>query len=157
MKVSIRIPVPAGNVQFVIVPMELMKSRSGSSALTRTWMECPCGASGVPGGSLLLIPLACSLFGIGNDIAMQCVAIGLIIGVIQDSCETALNSSSDVLFTAVADYAQKIKRGITVFPGKNATYEEPPVVGAFAGEPAAGVAVEGAVANVDAVEPTQGR
>ena len=86
-----------------------------------------CGASGVPGGSLLLIPLACSLFGIGNDVAMHCVAIGLIIGVIQDSCETALNSSSDVLFTAVADYAQKIKRGITVFPGKNATYEEPPV------------------------------
>lgn len=82
-----------------------------------------CGASGVPGGSLLLIPLACSLFGIGNDIAMQCVAIGLIIGVIQDSCETALNSSSDVLFTAVADYAQKIKAGIDVKPGKDAAYE----------------------------------
>ena len=82
-----------------------------------------CGASGVPGGSLLLIPLACSLFGINNDIAMQCVAIGLIIGVIQDSCETALNSSSDVLFTACADYAQKIRKGIEVFPGKNATYE----------------------------------
>ncbi len=83
-----------------------------------------CGASGVPGGSLLLIPLACSLFGISNDIAMQCVAIGLIIGVIQDSCETALNSSSDVLFTAVADYAQKIKAGIQVKPGKDAVYEE---------------------------------
>lgn len=82
-----------------------------------------CGASGVPGGSLLLIPLACSLFGIGNDIAMQCVAIGLIIGVIQDSCETALNSSSDVLFTAVADYAQKIKAGVDVKPGKDAAYE----------------------------------
>lgn len=63
-----------------------------------------CGASGVAGGSLLLIPLACSLFGIGNDIAMQVVAIGFIIGVIQDSCETALNSSSDVLFTATAEY-----------------------------------------------------
>ena len=63
-----------------------------------------CGASGVAGGSLLLIPLACSLFGIGNDVAMQVVAIGLIIGVIQDSCETALNSSSDVLFTAAAEY-----------------------------------------------------
>lgn len=63
-----------------------------------------CGASGVAGGSLLLIPLACSLFGISNDIAMQVVGIGFIIGVIQDSCETALNSSSDVLFTASAEY-----------------------------------------------------
>ena len=62
-----------------------------------------CGASGVAGGSLLLIPLACSLFGISNDIAMQVVGIGFIIGVIQDSCETALNSSSDVLFTAAAE------------------------------------------------------
>lgn len=79
-----------------------------------------CGASGVAGGSLLLIPLACSLFGISNDIAMQVVAVGLIIGVIQDSCETALNSSSDVLFTATAEYRHRIKRGIEVFPGKNA-------------------------------------
>ena len=70
-----------------------------------------CGASGVAGGSLLLIPLACSLFGISNDIAMQVVAIGFIIGVIQDSCETALNSSSDVLFTATAEYRQWIKAG----------------------------------------------
>ena len=62
-----------------------------------------CGASGVAGGSLLLIPLACSLFGISNDIAMQMVGVGFIIGVIQDSCETALNSSTDVLFTAVAE------------------------------------------------------
>lgn len=62
-----------------------------------------CGASGVAGGSLMLIPLACSLFGIGNDVAMQMVAIGFIIGVIQDSCETALNSSSDVLFTATSE------------------------------------------------------
>lgn len=62
-----------------------------------------CGASGVAGGSLLLIPLACSLFNISNDIAMQVVAIGMIIGVVQDSCETALNSSTDVLFTAAAD------------------------------------------------------
>lgn len=68
-----------------------------------------CGASGVAGGSLLLIPLACSLFGIPNDIAMQVVGVGFIIGVIQDSCETALNSSTDVLFTAVSDYAQKKK------------------------------------------------
>lgn len=59
-----------------------------------------CGASGVAGGSLLLIPLACSLFGISNDIAMQVVAVGFIIGVLQDSAETALNSSTDVLFTA---------------------------------------------------------
>ena len=62
-----------------------------------------CGASGVAGGSLLLIPVACSLFGISNDLAMQVVSVGFIIGVIQDSCETALNSSTDVLFTAVAE------------------------------------------------------
>ena len=61
-----------------------------------------CGASGVAGGSLLLIPLACSLFGIDNDVAMQVVAAGFIIGVIQDSAETALNSSTDVIFTAAA-------------------------------------------------------
>ncbi|CAK7053912.1 MAG: Serine/threonine transporter SstT [Paraeggerthella hongkongensis] len=70
-----------------------------------------CGASGVAGGSLLLIPLACSLFGISNDIAMQVVGIGFIIGVVQDSCETALNSSSDVLFTATAEYRQWRKQG----------------------------------------------
>lgn len=62
-----------------------------------------CGASGVPGGSLLLIPLACSLFNIPNDVAMKVVAVGFIISVIQDSAETALNSSTDVLFTAAAD------------------------------------------------------
>lgn len=61
---------------------------------------CACGASGVAGGSLLLIPLACSLFGISNDLAMQVVGVGFIIGVVQDSAETALNSSTDVLFTA---------------------------------------------------------
>ncbi|MDC7716901.1 serine/threonine transporter SstT [Vogesella sp. DC21W] len=61
-----------------------------------------CGASGVAGGSLLLIPMACSLFGISNDVAMQVVAVGFIIGVVQDSAETALNSSTDVLFTAAA-------------------------------------------------------
>ena len=65
-----------------------------------------CGASGVAGGSLLLIPLACSLFGIGNDVAMQVVAIGFIIGIVQDSAETALNSSTDVLFTAAACMAR---------------------------------------------------
>jgi serine/threonine transporter len=62
-----------------------------------------CGASGVAGGSLLLIPLACSLFGVPNEVAMQVVAVGFIIGVIQDSAETGLNSSTDVLFTAAAD------------------------------------------------------
>lgn len=62
-----------------------------------------CGASGVAGGSLLLIPVACSLFGISNDLAMQVVSVGFVISVIQDSCETALNSSTDVLFTAVAE------------------------------------------------------
>lgn len=79
-----------------------------------------CGASGVAGGSLLLIPLACSLFGIGNDIAMQVVAIGFIIGVIQDSCETAINSSSDVLFTAAADYRRRRLAGEDFEPGKDA-------------------------------------
>ena len=62
-----------------------------------------CGASGIAGGSLLLVPVACSLFGISNDLAMQVVGVGFIVGVIQDSCETALNSSTDVLFTAVAE------------------------------------------------------
>lgn len=70
-----------------------------------------CGASGVAGGSLLLIPLACSLFGIPNEIAMQVVGVGFIIGVIQDSCETALNSSTDVLFTCVAEFANWKREG----------------------------------------------
>lgn len=65
-----------------------------------------CGASGVAGGSLLLVPLACSLFGIPNDIAMQVVGAGFVVGVIQDSCETALNSSTDVLYTAVAEFSK---------------------------------------------------
>ena len=68
-----------------------------------------CGASGVAGGSLLLIPLSCSLFGISSDLAMQVVGVGFIVGVIQDSCETALNSSTDVLFTAAADIASRKK------------------------------------------------
>lgn len=68
-----------------------------------------CGASGVAGGSLLLIPMACSFFGIGNDIAMQAVAIGFIIGVVQDSVETALNSSGDAFFTATAEYYDRNK------------------------------------------------
>ena len=68
-----------------------------------------CGASGVAGGSLLLVPLACSFLGIGNDIAMQAVAVGFIIGVVQDSVETALNSSGDVFFTATAEYRERQK------------------------------------------------
>lgn len=72
---------------------------------------CACGASGVAGGSLLLIPVACSLFGIPNDIAMKVVGVGFIIGVLQDSFETALNSSTDVLFTAAAEFAQWRKEG----------------------------------------------
>ena len=71
-----------------------------------------CGSSGVAGGSLLLIPMACSMFGISSDIAMQVVGIGFIIGVIQDSCETALNSSSDVLFTAAAEFRSRRKAGL---------------------------------------------
>lgn len=70
---------------------------------------CACGASGVAGGSLLLIPLACSLFGIPSEIAMQVVAVGFIIGILQDSAETALNSSTDVLFTAAACMAKEDK------------------------------------------------
>ena len=70
-----------------------------------------CGASGVAGGSLLLIPMACSLFGISSDIAMQVVTVGFIIGVVQDSVETALNSSGDVMFAATAEYHDRQKRG----------------------------------------------
>lgn len=70
-----------------------------------------CGASGVAGGSLLLIPMACSLFGISNDVAMQVVAVGFIISVVQDSVETALNSSGDVMFTATADFYDRQKQG----------------------------------------------
>lgn len=70
-----------------------------------------CGASGVAGGSLLLIPMACSLFGISNDIAMQVVGVGFIIGVIQDSVETCLNSASDVEFAATAEYHARLKQG----------------------------------------------
>jgi serine/threonine transporter len=68
-----------------------------------------CGASGVAGGSLLLIPMACSLFGISNDVAMQVVAVGFIIGVIQDSFETALNSSGDAFFTIATDMQEHTK------------------------------------------------
>lgn len=70
-----------------------------------------CGASGVAGGSLLLIPVACASFGISNDIAMQVVGVGFIISIIEDACKTALNSSSDVLFTATAEYAKRAKLG----------------------------------------------
>lgn len=70
-----------------------------------------CGASGVAGGSLLLIPLACSLFGIPNTVAMQVVGVGFIVGVLQDSFETALNSSTDALFTATAEFAKWRKEG----------------------------------------------
>ncbi len=79
-----------------------------------------CGASGVAGGSLLLIPLACSLFGMDTTVAMEVVAIGFIIGVIQDSCETALNSSSDVLFTATAEYMKMRQEGKEYHLGKDA-------------------------------------
>ena len=70
-----------------------------------------CGTSGVAGGSLMLVPLGCSLFGISNDIAMQLVGVGFIISVIQDSLETALNSSGDVLFTATAEFREWKKQG----------------------------------------------
>lgn len=69
-----------------------------------------CGASGVAGGSLLLIPMACSLLGVGQDVAMQVVAVGFIIGVVQDSLETAINSSGDVIFCATAEYTERLKK-----------------------------------------------
>ncbi len=83
-----------------------------------------CGASGVAGGSLLLIPLACSLFGISNDVAMQVVGIGFIIGVIQDSVETAINSSTDVLFAASAEYMMWTKEGRDYRPGADMIGDE---------------------------------
>ncbi len=70
-----------------------------------------CGASGVAGGSLLLIPMACSLLGVNSDIAMQVVGVGFIIGVVQDSLETAINSSGDVIFCATAEYRERMKKG----------------------------------------------
>ena len=70
-----------------------------------------CGASGVAGGSLLLIPMACSLLGVGQDVAMQMVGVGFIIGVVQDSLETAINSSGDVLYSATAEYYEYLKQG----------------------------------------------
>ncbi len=80
-----------------------------------------CGASGVAGGSLLLIPMACSLFGVNADVAMQVVAVGFIIGVVQDSVETALNSSGDVMFAATAEYSQWKRDGksLPTFLGGN--------------------------------------
>lgn len=78
-----------------------------------------CGASGVAGGSLLLIPLAASLFGIPNDVAMQVVGVGFIVGVIQDSAETGLNSSTDALFTAVAEFTEWRKEGKEIVIKKN--------------------------------------
>lgn len=90
---------------------------------------CACGTSGIAGGSLMLIPLACSIFGISNDIAMQVVGIGFIIGVIQDSTETALNSSSDVVFTAAANKITSVPKdqikGIILYIKKSAEQYEP--------------------------------
>lgn len=91
-----------------------------------------CGASGVAGGSLLLVPLACSLFGIPNDIAMQVVGVGFIVGVIQDSAETAINSSTDVLYTILAELKDrrqnpdhyKGKKGVTDIVIGNTTYSK---------------------------------
>ena len=86
---------------------------SFSAAIVLAFMSAlgACGASGVAGGSLLLIPMACSLFGISNDIAMQMVGVGFIIGVVQDSVETALNSAGDVEFAATAEFYQWRKEG----------------------------------------------
>ncbi|HCC1155910.1 TPA: serine/threonine transporter SstT [Salmonella enterica subsp. enterica serovar Choleraesuis] len=99
---AITITVPLAAVHTLGVPVDLPTAL----LLSVVASLCACGASGVAGGSLLLIPLACNMFGIPNDIAMQVVAVGFIIGVLQDSCETALNSSTDVLFTAAACQAE---------------------------------------------------
>jgi serine/threonine transporter len=74
-----------------------------------------CGASGVPGGSLLLIPMACSLLGVDGNVAMQVVGVGFIIGVVQDSLETALNSSGDVMFAATAEFMDWKKAGKPIY------------------------------------------
>ena len=88
-------------------------SVSFTAAIVLAFMSAlgACGASGVAGGSLLLIPMACSLFGIPNDIGMQMVGVGFIIGVVQDSVETALNSAGDVEFAATAEFYQWRKEG----------------------------------------------
>ena len=97
------------SVYAVSIPLGATINMAGAAILSILSALSACGASGVTGGSLLLIPVAASLFGISNDIAMQIVSIGFIIGIIQDSCETALNSSSDVLFTIAAEYHNKKK------------------------------------------------
>ncbi|MBQ1973858.1 MAG: serine/threonine transporter SstT [Paraprevotella sp.] len=89
----------------------IVPSLGGALLLSIVATLAACGASGVAGGSLLLIPMACSLFGIGSDVAMQVVAVGFIIGVVQDSVETALNSSSDAFFTIATDWRDRQKRG----------------------------------------------
>ena len=94
----------------VSIPLGSTVNMDGA-AVTITIFSSACGASGVAGGSLMLVPLGCSLFGISTDIAMQLVGVGFIIGVIQDSLETALNSSGDVLFTATAEFKDWKKQG----------------------------------------------
>ena len=114
---SVSIPLGAtinmAGAAVTITVMSLAMSVSVPVAIVLSVMAAlgACGASGVAGGSLLLIPMACSLFGISNDVAMQVVGVGFIIGVIQDSVETAINSSSDALFTAVAEFKQWRKAG----------------------------------------------
>ena len=98
-------PIAAANTLGIQVSLPAAIVLSAMSALGA------CGASGVAGGSLLLIPMACSLFGISNDVAMQMVGVGFIIGVVQDSVETALNSAGDVEFAATAEYHQWLKQG----------------------------------------------
>ena len=104
-------------VTITVMTLAVCHTMGISVPLTVTIVLCiistvgACGASGVAGGSLLLIPMACSLFGIGADVSMQAVAVGFIIGVIQDSCETALNSAGDALFSATAEYHDRMKSG----------------------------------------------
>ena len=104
-------------ITITIMSLATVHTLGVSVSLTSTLIVCllatigACGTSGVAGGSLLLIPLACAPFGVSTDIAMQVVAVGFIIGVIQDSMETALNSTTDAIFTATAEYAAWRKQG----------------------------------------------
>ena len=104
-------------ITITIMSLAAVNSLGISVNLTSALVVCllatlgACGTSGVAGGSLLLIPLACSPFGVSTDVAMQMVGVGFIIGVIQDSMETALNSSTDVIFTATAEYSAWRKQG----------------------------------------------
>ena len=105
---------PAAGLKFALLGtifVGALKSVAPIFLLSLMATIAACGASGVPGGSLLLIPMACSLFGISNEIAAQVIAIGVTISVVQDSVETGLNSSTDLVFTGAVEIAERKKVG----------------------------------------------